>query len=349
MNYIRIYENIIDRAENQNRVKTKDGQMFENHHITPKSVGGLNYKGNLVLLTPKEHYICHRLLVEIYKKTPFSNKMYYAMWCMINGSGNQSRYSPSSRIYDRLRNEIKVTMSVERFDNRKPVLQYDLSGIFIKRYESVKEASLITGISRSCIENSGKKKSKTGSGFIWRYEYDGVELKLDPVVNEIPGRKKGGIPWNKGLKFSVGCDSSIKKVYQYNLNGELLKEWGCISVAANELKLNRSGIENCALGTTKSSGGFIWKYYKNEKIDELMLNKPGRKTGDIPWNKGKEMLIRCIKGNKSITQYSLCGEKIKNWDCTLIASYELNINKSGIHQCASGQRKSFGGYVWKYE
>ena len=49
MNYIRIYEKIIDNAENQNRVKVKEGQLFEKHHIIPKSVGGSNDKGNLVL------------------------------------------------------------------------------------------------------------------------------------------------------------------------------------------------------------------------------------------------------------------------------------------------------------
>jgi hypothetical protein len=348
LNYIRIYENIIDRAENQNRVRIKGGQIYEKHHIIPKSVGGLNYKGNLVLLTPKEHYICHRLLVEIYKNTQFSDKMYYAMWCMINGSGNQKRHSTSSRIYDKLRNEIILSKKIERFDNRKPILQYDLSGNFIKRYGSIKEASMFVGVNRRCIENSVRKKSKTGSGFIWRYESDGFNLKVDPIINNTSGRKKGGIAWNKGLKFSVGCNNK-KKVYQYNLDGFLIKEWDCISKASNELKINRSAIENCCLGKSKSSNGFIWRYYKNDKINEIKIEKSGRKKGSIPWNKGGKNLIRCIRGNRSIVQYSLSGQKIKKWDCALIASYELGLDKSGIHHCASGVKKSYGGYIWKYE
>jgi len=345
MNYIRIYENIINHAENQNRVKVKNDKIYENHHIIPKSIGGSNNKGNLVLLTPKEHYICHRLLVEIYKKTPFSVKMYYAMWCMINGSGNQTRYSPSSRIYEKLRNEIIVSKSVERFDNRKPVLQYDLFGVFIKKFWSVKEASVETGINRNCIESSCRKESKTGSGFIWKYECDGFELKIKPISNKISGRKKGGIPWNKGLKSKLGCNTSNKKVYQYDLNGNLLKEWGCITLASNELNINRGGIENCSLGKTKSSGGFIWRYYKSDKIDEIKIKKSGRKKGGIPWNKGKEPLIRCIKGNKCVTQYLLSGEKIKKWGCVLIASHELKISKFGIHNCALGKRKTYKGYI----
>jgi hypothetical protein len=287
MNYIKIYEKIIDSAESQNRKKTKDGQIYENHHIIPKSVGGLNNKGNKVLLTPKEHYICHKLLVEIYKKTPYSNKMYYDMWCLINGSGNQNRYSPSSRIYDNFRNELIKVGLPKSLDNRKPILQFTLNGEFIKRFDSVKAASKEFGVNSGGIEHCARGSSKSSNGFIWRYEKNLTDEGVKPIIYEKSGRKEGGIPWNKGVKFSAGCNSLTKKVYQYNLNGYLIKEWECISVASNELKINRGGIENCSLGKSKSSGGFIWRYYKFDKIDEIYVEKSGRKKGSIPWNKKK--------------------------------------------------------------
>jgi hypothetical protein len=285
MDYIKIYEKIIDNANSQNRKKTKEGQIYENHHIIPKSIGGLNNKGNLVLLTPKEHYICHKLLVEIYKKTPYFNKMYYAMWCLINGSGNQKRYSPSSRIYDNFKNELKLIGLPKRLDNRKPILQFTLTGEFIQRYDSVKTASKELGIKSSGIENCGRGSSKSSGGFIWKYENSITDKEVNPIVYEKSGRKKGGIPWNKGLKSPLGCNSSMKKIYQYDLKGYLIKEWECISKASNELNINRSGIENCSLGKSKSSGGFIWRYDKFDKIDEIFVEKSGRKKGSIPWNK----------------------------------------------------------------
>lgn len=64
-------------------------------------------------------------------------------------------------------------------------------------------------------------------------------------------------------------------------------EWGCVSVASNELNINRGGIENCSLGKSKSSGGFIWRYNKFDKIEEICVEKSGRKKGSIPWNKKK--------------------------------------------------------------
>ena len=284
MNYIKIYEKIIDSAESQNRKKTKEGQIYENHHIIPKSVGGLNNKGNLVLLTPKEHYICHKLLVEIYKKTPYSNKMYYAMWCLINGSGNQKRYSPSSRIYENFKNELRIVGLPERLDNRKPILQFTLNGEFIKRYDSVKTASKELSVKSSSIENCARGGSKSSNGFIWRYVNNITDEEVKPIIYEKLGRKKGGTPW---VKFSIGCNSQTKKVYQYNLKGDLIKEWECINVASNKLKINRGCIENCSLCKSKSSGGFIWRYYKFDKIDEIYVEKSGRKKGSIPWNKKK--------------------------------------------------------------
>ena len=41
----------------------------ERHHILPHSLGGTNDKANLVKLTAREHFICHRLLVKMLEGT----------------------------------------------------------------------------------------------------------------------------------------------------------------------------------------------------------------------------------------------------------------------------------------
>ena len=65
MNHQKIYEVIINKAKLENR-KKYNGIYYENHHIIPKCVGGNDDKDNLVLLTNKEHYVCHKLLTYIY-------------------------------------------------------------------------------------------------------------------------------------------------------------------------------------------------------------------------------------------------------------------------------------------
>ena len=64
MNYNRIYNKIVENAIKETRSK---GQIYyEKHHILPRSLGGNNSINNLVLLTGREHYICHILLAKIH-------------------------------------------------------------------------------------------------------------------------------------------------------------------------------------------------------------------------------------------------------------------------------------------
>ena len=70
MNHLKVYETIIEKAKFQNRKKLDKTDInyvyYENHHILPKCLGGGNEENNLVLLTAREHFICHKLLTFIY-------------------------------------------------------------------------------------------------------------------------------------------------------------------------------------------------------------------------------------------------------------------------------------------
>lgn len=49
------------------------------HHIIPRCVGGNDNEDNLIYLTPKEHFIAHKLL---YQENPYNVKLFYAYWIM---------------------------------------------------------------------------------------------------------------------------------------------------------------------------------------------------------------------------------------------------------------------------
>lgn len=51
-----------------------------------------------------------------------------------------------------------------------------------------------------------------------------------------------------------------KKVLQYSLEDELIKEWDCISDAERETGANRHCIKRCCEGTQRKAGGYKWKY-----------------------------------------------------------------------------------------
>lgn len=75
MNYKKIYDNLIQRAKDRN---IEEG-FHESHHIIPKSIGGSDNENNLVKLTYREHYLAHKLLVEIY---PQNKSLITALWLM---------------------------------------------------------------------------------------------------------------------------------------------------------------------------------------------------------------------------------------------------------------------------
>lgn len=113
MNYQRIYDQIIEKARKEARIKGTD-IYYEAHHIVPKCIGGDGHESqwrfhpNIVLLTAKEHFICHRLLIKIY---PESRSLRYAFRAMcILESGNQGRVKPSSQAYIEARQGLKPSM-----------------------------------------------------------------------------------------------------------------------------------------------------------------------------------------------------------------------------------------------
>jgi|AntAceMinimDraft_18_1070375.scaffolds.fasta_scaffold56490_3 hypothetical protein len=107
MNHQKIYENIIEEAKNENRIK-HNGTYYENHHITPKCLNGLDEENNLVLLTAKEHYICHKLLTKIY---PNDRNLATAFHYMTFG---KNYYNQSGRDYEYARELVSnIPMSEE--------------------------------------------------------------------------------------------------------------------------------------------------------------------------------------------------------------------------------------------
>lgn len=98
MNYLKVYKSIIDNAKLRGLNKKKLSGYYEIHHILPKCEGGLDDRENLVLLTAREHFVCHKLLVEIY---PENKGLLLAVWSfMSTESNNTHNYKMSSREYE---------------------------------------------------------------------------------------------------------------------------------------------------------------------------------------------------------------------------------------------------------
>ena len=110
MNYCKIYMSIIFKAsaENEQRLCNKQkGHYYERHHIIPKSLGGSNANDNVIILTAREHFICHWLLVKMYKPNTIERyKMLHAFHKMCHSDPTQKGCRPlNSRIFSKYKAE----------------------------------------------------------------------------------------------------------------------------------------------------------------------------------------------------------------------------------------------------
>lgn len=113
MNYQKLYDSVIERARCRGLVKKTVSFYTEGHHIVPKSLGGTDKKENRVLLSAREHFLCHYVLTKLYPKgsTPYY-KMIKAFLIMGWAQGRQERYV-NSRLYESLKVEFSKAYSVQ--------------------------------------------------------------------------------------------------------------------------------------------------------------------------------------------------------------------------------------------
>jgi hypothetical protein len=158
-----------------------------------------------------------------------------------------------------------------------------------------------------------------------------IENLSTPKISKILGFGKKKI-WDSLKENNISKPKDVWKkqlstkpkkiVLQYDLDGNLIKEWSSLS----EIDLNISNIANCCRGIVKSAGGYIWRY-KDEFI-EINLNKLNDKV-------------------RSVKQYDLSGNFIKEYS-SIRETIEYGFNDGCVQSCCVGKSKSHGGYIWRY-
>jgi hypothetical protein len=154
--YLNIYNNIIERAKS----RTLEGYK-EKHHIVPKSIGGTDEPENLVELTSKEHYLCHRILTKI-TEGENKRKMIYAMKIMTTNCHGH-RYVPAGRVFEYVREESrKSQIGVPLSEDRKMKISKSLKGKKQSEETKRKRAEKRLGLKHS--EETKKKMSQSALG-----------------------------------------------------------------------------------------------------------------------------------------------------------------------------------------
>lgn len=299
MNYLKIYNNIIEKYKRLNLQKSKD-LYIETHHIIPKCLDGNDNNKNLVNLTAKAHFICHLLLTKIYKNNKqIYNKLYQALFMMSVMKNNfQKRHIITSKQYEKIRVEYanfrKNTPQTKEANEKR---RKKLLGRKVWNAGLTKENNLI-------LKLIGQKVSKTNKGR--KFSKETID-KLKKAARKNAWKISGKNNYWYGTKGPMGGKHHTKernrKMSEWmklnnpfkgkkhteetrKINSQKVKEkWKDPEYRAKMKKFQKTkvicletnivysnaqiasrmtkikGISKCCRGELETAGGFHWKNY----------------------------------------------------------------------------------------
>lgn len=183
------------------------------------------------------------------------------------------------------------------YSNKKEIAQYNLNGEFIRTWESIKEAEEALNLNSISANLIGK--TKYCGNYQWKY-YLGNDSDIEPVIPK------------------------EKTVYQFDLQGNLLKVWKSITEASKQFNKNsaRVAISNNCLNKTHQAFGYYWSF--------------------------KSKFNYSPKG-VAVAKYNDEGLFIESYTSIKEAAIQNNIkNPSNINAAISGKQKRCGGFRWRY-
>lgn len=182
---------------------------------------------------------------------------------------------------------------------RKEISQYTIDGKFIRTWSSIIEAEQML-----CISNISQNligKSKYAGQFQWKY-YTGDESDIEPV------------------------ETKEKTVYQFDLQGNLIKVWPSITEASKQFEKSNSArvaISNNCCNKVNKAYGYYWSY---------------KHIFDYKETKGV-----------AVAKYNDDGKLLEVYDSIKEAAEANGIkSQANINAAIAGRQKRCGGFRWRY-
>ena len=159
MNSQRIYDEIINNAKSRGLNKKLLEGYYEKHHIVPRCMKGTNDEDNLVLLTAREHYLCHWLL---WKVNTNNKSLMNAYYMMTHCKSEKRNYKISSKQYAILRTECSLFKSQTQLGRKHDEASRLKRSIKLMGHKNFKENWICSEETKDLISKAlkGKKKSE---------------------------------------------------------------------------------------------------------------------------------------------------------------------------------------------
>lgn len=117
-----------------------------------------------------------------------------------------------------------------------------------------------------------------------------------------------------------------KEVYKYDVKTlKLIEQFNSLTEASVSIGYTKQALSNVCLSINQKLGNYYWSYKKTEYF-----------------------LPNTDKRKKIVTQYTLGGLFVNNYKSIADANRQTKVNKTSIAKVCRGERKTAGGYIWKY-
>lgn len=319
MTYEQFIQNILDT-----RGRFACGEQYhERHHIVPKCIGGTDEVNNLIDLFAREHYIAHQLLA---KENPDNDKLTYAWWAMSHwiNETTQERYKITPEEYEEAKLAYSKFMSERMSGENCPfygISRYGEDNPHYGHTHSPETKALLSKLAK------GRKHTQESK---------------NKISNSLKALNR--TPWNAGKhlneehrrKVSIGGKNSElkfrRKVKQYDLQGNFIKEWKSIQEANEFYNTSEGGghISDCCNYKRNIAFGFIWRFSEDQTEVKPYSRKDSKKVAKID-----------IKTNKILQIYNSLAEAAKS----------VGGQSANITVCCSPKypnNKTYKGYKWSY-
>lgn len=195
--------------------------------------------------------------------------------------------------------------------------------------------------SRRIAQHKTNLKNNTHCNKILQNYWNKYKVLKISILEQIPQNQIENIwkiekKWIKRLKAKFNIQDpetnfTVKPVYKFDLEGNLLKKYSSISEASNDVSCSYSSIIHCAQEKeklTKSAGGFQWSY--SSKITKYHSNK-----------------------FKKIYVYDIEGNYLKEYDSMKETCKKMFPNKNFIdgliNRICKNKSASIEGYRFSYD
>lgn len=209
------------------------------------------------------------------------------------------------------------------------IMQYDMLGNFIAKYDTVLDAA-------KAVNSSGTSFQRLPKSFVWKRQ-DIIE-EIQPDGKEHPDYP-GYIVTRDGRIYSTKTNKFL--VQKSHPSGYL------------RVNITKGKLVDIAVHTLVAST-YLERTSDKTQVNHKDRNKCNNCIENLEWVSGQENMQHVLHTDtrhihrKSVKQFNLAGEELNTFNSIKEAANFVKVSEVGIGLACRGLQATSGGYIWRY-